>query len=308
MDRIKTVSFVGMGCLGMLYGGIMSENIGSENVSFIMDEERYLRHEKDRYIVNGEEKHYQMRTGDEVKPVDLLVFSVKFNALSEAIELARPAVSENTIIVSLLNGISSEKVLEEHFDREQIVDSLCVGMDSVRDGVQLSYTKIGHWEIGAHNEKQEENVRLVKELCDRAGVPCEVKEDIRHAIWNKFMINVGINQTCMVHNKTYGVAAESGEAYDDLVAAMREVILVAPYEGVELTEEELERNIALLADLDKDKYPSMQQDALAKRKSEVELFAGTMIKLAEKHGLDVPVNRRYYEAIKKMEAEYGQKD
>ncbi|WP_374048049.1 ketopantoate reductase family protein [uncultured Phascolarctobacterium sp.] len=48
----------------------------------------------------------------------------------------------------------------------------------------------------------------------------------------------------------------------------------------------------------------MRQDALAKRPSEVELFAGTIIRLAAKHGLAVPVNQRYYERIKQIEAEY----
>ena len=47
--------------------------------------------------------------------------------------------------------------------------------------------------------------------------------------------------------------------------------------------------------------PSMRQDALAGRPSEVELFAGTMLRIAAQHGIDVPVNRRYYNTIIKME-------
>ena len=304
MDNIKTVSFVGMGCLGIMYGNIMAENIGSENVSFIMGEERFRRHTEDRYMVNGEEKSFQMRAGDDVKPADLVVFAIKFNDLEDAMKLAEPAVSDDTIIVSLLNGISSEAVLAETFDREQIVDSICLGMDCVRNGTEILYTKTGHWEVGGRSEIQKERARQVKDFCDRAGVSCIIPEDIDHAMWNKFMINVGINQTCMVHNTTYGVARGGSPAYDDLVAAMREVILLAPYEGVNLSEEDLEKNIALLAALDKDKYPSMQQDALARRRSEVELFAGTMIRLAEKHGIEVPVNRRYYEEIRKREESY----
>lgn len=304
MDKIKTVSFIGMGCLGMMYGNAMAESIGYENVSFIMDEERLLRHKDDRCIINGEERPFKMCAGQEVKPADLVVFSVKFDSLRDAIDLARPAVRENTIIVSLLNGISSEKIISEAFDSDQIVYSVCLGMDVVRNGSELTYSKTGRWEIGGHTEKQKENAEIVKEFCDRAGIPCIVSDDVDHTMWNKFMINVGINQTCMVYNTTYGVAKGDREGYDDLVAAMREVMLLAPYEGVNLTEEDLEGNIALLAGLDENNYPSMQQDALAHRKSEVDLFAGTMIALAEKHGLDVPVNRRYYDIIKKMEEAY----
>jgi 2-dehydropantoate 2-reductase len=48
----------------------------------------------------------------------------------------------------------------------------------------------------------------------------------------------------------------------------------------------------------------MQQDVEAGRKTEVELFAGTVIRLAEKHGLDVPVNRALYDEICAIERAY----
>jgi 2-dehydropantoate 2-reductase len=50
--------------------------------------------------------------------------------------------------------------------------------------------------------------------------------------------------------------------------------------------------------------PSMRQDGLLKRKSEVEQFAGTVISLAKKHNIDVPVNRWIYDTVKKMESAY----
>ena len=48
----------------------------------------------------------------------------------------------------------------------------------------------------------------------------------------------------------------------------------------------------------------MRQDGLAHRRSEVEFFAGTVIRKAEKHGLDVPVNRELYQRITEMEKAY----
>ena len=56
--------------------------------------------------------------------------------------------------------------------------------------------------------------------------------------------------------------------------------------------------------LDPEGMPSMRQDGLARRRSEVELFAGTVRRLAAKHGLAVPVNDRLYEAVRAMEAAY----
>ena len=65
-------------------------------------------------------------------------------------------------------------------------------------------------------------------------------------------------------------------------------------EGIDLTEEDFEKDIEILRSLNPEGTPSMRQDVLAGRPSEVELFAGTMLRIAAQHGIDVPVNRRYY--------------
>lgn len=49
----------------------------------------------------------------------------------------------------------------------------------------------------------------------------------------------------------------------------------------------------------------MGQDRLNRRPSEVELFAGTVRRLAARHGLVVPANDFLYERAKEIEAEYA---
>ena len=48
----------------------------------------------------------------------------------------------------------------------------------------------------------------------------------------------------------------------------------------------------------------MRQDAEAHRVSESEMFAGTVIRIAEKHGVDVPRNRWLLKRILEMESKY----
>ena len=89
-----------------------------------------------------------------------------------------------------------------------------------------------------------------------------------------------------------------------MFAAMHEVITVAQREGIKLTEADFEGCVKVLRGLSPEGLPSMRQDAMAKRKSEVELFAGTIIRLGAKHNVPTPVNQRYYDIIKAMEAKY----
>ena len=64
---------------------------------------------------------------------------------------------------------------------------------------------------------------------------------------------------------------------------------------------------ALIASLDPDGMPSMAQDRINQKPTEVEEFSGTIIRLAERHGLLVPTNRWLYDRIRTIEASFGTK-
>ena len=214
-------------------------------------------------------------------------------------------VGENTVILSVMNGISSEKIIGERYGHGRLIDTVAQGMDAMKFGSKLTYTKMGELRIGAEDASQKENLEQVAAYFDEIKMPYTVEEDILRRLWGKFMLNVGVNQTCMAFETNYGGALEEGSrAHETMLAAMREVIALAGAEGIRLTEEDLEEYIAILRTLSPEGMPSMRQDAVSRRPSEVEMFAGTVIPMAERHGLPVPANRFLYEKIKEIEASY----
>ncbi len=86
---------------------------------------------------------------------------------------------------------------------------------------------------------------------------------------------------------------------------MRETLAVARAEGVNLTEADLKQMSDLAASLSPDGMPSMAQDRVNHKPTEVEEFAGTIIRLAEKHGVLVPQNRWLYERIREIEESWN---
>lgn len=102
------------------------------------------------------------------------------------------------------------------------------------------------------------------------------------------MLNVGINQTCMAFETDYAGCLAPGQAHDTFISAMKEVIRIADAEGVNLTEDAIGEYIEIVRSLKPDSIPSMRQDSLQKRRTEVDMFAGTVIRIAEKHGISVP--------------------
>ena len=200
---------------------------------------------------------------------------------------------------------SSEKIIGERYGHDRLIDTVAQGMDAMKFGNKLTYTKKGELRIGAEDACQQENLARVAAYFDEIQMPYTLEEDILHRLWGKFMLNVGVNQTCMAYETNYGGALREGsEANETMLAAMREVIALANAEGIHLTETDLDEYIAILRTLSPEGMPSMRQDGVSRRPSEVEMFAGTVIPMAARHGIPVPANTFLYEKIKKIEASY----
>ena len=305
--RIENVSIVGMGALGVMYGDFFTAKLGKEHVTFVADKARIDRFQQEGMFCNGRACDFaiadELETG---RPADLLIFAVKATGLQAAIHTVRNKVSPNTILLSLLNGITSEQIIGNAYGMDRIIHCIVQGMDTIKENNKVSYAHFGHIRLGIHEETdvKTQNLQAVRDLFDRIDMPYIVEDDILRRMWCKLMLNVGVNQSVMIHEGTYETVQQPGTARDIMQAAMKEVMLVAQNENIPITQADFEEYVALVDTLSPSGMPSMRQDGLAHRKSEVELFAGTVIHLAEKHGIDVPVNRKIYEAILEMERAY----
>ncbi|MDD3218798.1 MAG: 2-dehydropantoate 2-reductase [Lachnospiraceae bacterium] len=308
MKRIETVNIIGMGALGMLFGDMIMKHIDSEHVTYVMDKERYERSKDAVYKVNGKPVRFHKCTVEEAKPCDLLITAVKYTGLEAALDTMKTSIDENTTIISVMNGITSEDIIGERYGKDQIIDTVAQGMDAMHFGTNLQYTKAGQLCVGVMDASKQERLDSLTTFFDMCEIPYVIEENIRHRMWGKFMLNVGVNQTCMVYGTDYAGAMKQGsEAVMTLVGAMREVVLLANTEGVDLSEADLKQYINLIKTLSPEATPSMGQDRINKRPSEVELFAGTVMKLAKKHDLPVPANEFLYRRVYEIEAEYSVK-
>ena len=296
------ITIIGMGALGILFGDILTASLGRDAVTFLADEQRIQKYRQDGVFCNGRACDFQM--SNQASCTDLLIFAVKGNGLYDAMESSKSAVGENTIILSLLNGISSEEILAQYFPKGHIVHCIAQGMDAVKLGNKLTYSHKGELRIGTPDPALSPFVERATEILKCGGVPYVVEEDILHRLWSKWMLNVGVNQIVMVNEGTYGTVQCPGEPRDTMIAAMREVVKLSEYAKTGVTEDDLTFYVNLLDTLDPNGMPSMRQDGIAHRYSEVELFAGTVIKKAEQYGVSVPVNQMLYRRVKEMETAY----
>jgi len=220
----------------------------------------------------------------------------------EAIQDLKNSVGENSLMVSIMNGIDSEEQIGAVYGMDKVLYAVAVGIDAVREGNCITNTKQGKLFFGeAKNPVLSERVKRVKSLFDRAGITCEIPDDMMRTLWWKFMINVGINQASALLHAPYAVFQTSQEARELMESAMREVVSIAKAAEVHLSEEDIKNWYLFLSGLSPQGKTFMLQDVEAKRKTEVGMFAGKVIELGKAYGIPTPVNQTLFRIIKVIE-------
>ena len=257
MNQIRTSALIGLGALGILFGRKMP------GVQVIADEARIARYAAQPVVCNGEECRFSYVTPAQGKPVDLLLVAVKATVLDQAIADMKNFVGPDTVILSVLNGITSEEHIETAYPGRTLW-SVAIGMDATRSGRTLVFNQAGKIQFGERDGAMTGRVQAV------AGGLCR-----------------------------------SAEAQAKMHEAMQEVIRLANLEGVPLPRDNDEQFLrTAMPTFNPDGMPSMRQDVLAKRPTEVEEFAGVVRARAKKYGMPTPANDFFYARIQEIEAGY----
>lgn len=125
-------------------------------------------------------------------------------------------------------------------------------------------------------------------------------------MWWKFMINVGINQASAVLRAPYRVFQQSKDAQQLKESLMEEVIALAQAKGVNLTRKDIDDWYPILDTVAPEGKTSMLQDMESGRKTEVEIFAGTAVRMGAELGIPTPVNRAMLHIIRVLEQSKNQ--
>ena len=301
--EIKKTAIIGMGSLGMLYGTFLLD-AGQKDVAFVMDDERYEKNSGETFYKNGNAYTLPIVRAKDAKAADLVIAAVKYTGLEAALDVMAGCIGPNTIIMSVMNGITSEEIIGKRFGMQHMVYTVAQGMDAGKFGSELKFTKMGELRFGAKDETQTSNVKDIARFFDKVKMPYTIDKDIMRRLWGKFMLNVGVNQACMVYETNYGGVLKKGEPNMVMISAMREVIALANALGIDLGENDINEYVEILKTLSPEGMPSMRQDGLAKRKSEVDMFSGAVIELGQKYGIYVPVNEFLNKKVHEMEAKY----
>lgn len=269
----------------------------------IADGERKKRLEEKGVTINGTNYKFPIVTPSEKgNTADLILIGVKGYALDQAIEDIKNQVGEGTAILSLLNGVDSEDKLIEAFGPEHVLFAYMRMSIVMKDGRADFDPYWGKVHFGEKkNETYSERVQAVKEVFDNADIPYEIDEDMLFGIWFKFMSNVGENMTCALLGIPFGVFQVSDHANWIRENAMREVAAIARKKGINLGEKEIAQQSKTVTTIPSANKPSTLQDLEAGKHTEIEMFAGQVIKMGREYEIPTPISEMFYHGIRVLE-------
>lgn len=243
--------------------------------------------------INVNSIHYDIAYTSNEK-MDYLFICLKNYDLENSLKDISLFVSSKTIIIPILNGVSATETLKKHFKDNRV----CYGMirieaNKTNSGVNTS--KITELAFGL--DEHDDDLDKLHKLLKQGGINDVIYEDMKRAVWRKFMLNVGINQVSALTNSTYD---DMRHPYlsDLIYHLMTEVVKVAEAMKINISDDDAKFMIDDLSKRDSKRVTSLTEDIINKRKSEVDYFGLVVINYAKKYHIDTPYNDIVYKMLR----------
>ncbi|MBQ4329138.1 MAG: ketopantoate reductase family protein [Lentisphaeria bacterium] len=291
---MKNIILLGAGAVGVLLAEKLCRLPGI-NFAAAADACRVERYRRDGIFFNGEKLPLTfISPADDFPEADLIIAATKTTSLPRALEVITPFSGRHTVFLPFLNGITAAEVIKNSFPENEVAEGFFVGHASVRDGNRITHDGCGTFCIGGNIP----HLRNIETLLKNAGINVDIPEDMAHAVWKKFVLNIGINQTQAVFNADYGTVQKSESMLDFCKELMIEALAVAEAENIRGTETMLKYAMDIILSMPGNVKTSMLQDIQNNRVTEVDAFAGTICAKAAEYGIPVPRNKEVLSVIK----------
>ena len=298
--EIKTASIIGLGAEGSVVYYALRQSLGKDQVRVLAEGERAERLRAEGRVINGESYELCVTApGSSPVPPDLLVFCVKSYQMETAMEDAAREIGPGTVLMSLVNGLSSEDELSERFGPERVLYSMSK-INSRKEGNKVFFKPVGKIMAGEKDGRLSERAQAVAGLLGK-GVPAEASTEILLEIWRKYMLNAACNTVEAIFRGQHRWFQRIPEACDAMECVMREIVELSKAMGTGLTEKDIRDLDGFFLEYDPDGMCSMVQDVINGKETEIEMFMGEALSLGRRYGVSLPVCRFVYDIIKSID-------
>jgi 2-dehydropantoate 2-reductase len=304
VSGIRRVCVVGAGSIGSLYAGHLAQVVDVSVLTRRPEHAAALNRDGLR-VTGRSDVHARVHATaepDELQPFDLGIVATKAAGLEEASE-SLAGRFEGATVMTTLNGLGAEEVVRRQGDWP-LVSAVTFMSGTKHSDTEVEYVLDTETWLGPYEDTPYAVVEEIAGLLQASGLEARAFEDLRPAQWSKLIFNATVNSvaalTGLPHDAHFAAEetpADLGHLVHDLVDEGKAVARAA---GIELYEDPWEMNVHATR-RGSAHYPSMLEDVEAKRETEIELITGSLVREAERHGVQVPLHTALYRLVKAKE-------
>ena len=304
------IAFIGVGGVGGYFGGKMAELLKDTSVDFnlyFVARGAHLEQIRNNGLKlktsdNGETIcNPTMATNNinDLPQLDVCFICVKQYDLDNCLKQLKDKVGKNTQIIPLLNGIDIYDRIRKVI-KKGIVFPSCVYVGTHIEAPGVVSQSGGSCTIifGKDPNNKEVEPRDVCNLMSKANIKFQWSENHIEEIWSKYIFIAAYGLVTASENKTLGKVFEDKELSSKVLGIMNEIVSISKVEGVNLTEDIVEKSYNKARNFPYNTKTSFQRDFERKvNRDERELFGQTVIDLGKKHNISTPVVENVYKKL-----------
>ncbi|NLY39310.1 MAG: 2-dehydropantoate 2-reductase [Firmicutes bacterium] len=305
VDEVENmkIAVIGAGAMGALYGSklissgqeVVLVDVWPEHIRAINEHGLKVEEETgDRKLVS-----IPAQFAEEVKEKkDLLIFFTKTMHTEKALASASHFIDPQSAVLILQNGLGNVEKFAGYFAPENTFVGITTFTSQILGPGHIKAGQAGSTTIMQLKSGKDDRAAILKRVLDAAGLNCVLKEDVFPAIWEKLAFNSAMNSLTAATRLNVGQLGRSAEAKKLAFQIIEEVLGVAEAKGLVVDKDRVKGLVIKDFESNQEHKPSMLQDVLAGRRTEIESINGAAVREAEKLGLSLPATEILYRLIK----------
>lgn len=303
---MKTV-MMGAGAMGSLLGGLLT--LSGEEVWLVDIWKEHIEAIRSKGLSiedQGEIRTVRVNATEEMTSVgkaDLVLFFVKTYHTAKAVSDSLALQKENTIFLSLQNGLGNEEVICQQIDRKKVLLGVTNHGATLLGPGRIRHAGRGKTSVGELDGRMTDRVAQIAQMFRKAGIETEVSASIHDLIWTKLFVNIGMNALTALTGFKNGQLLDYPETLGLMEALVSEAVEVAKRKGIRIEGNPIEK-VKTVAEATRENRSSMGQDFDYKRKTEIDAINGAVVREAERLGISVPYNQMITDLVKVIERRF----
>jgi 2-dehydropantoate 2-reductase len=294
---------IGAGGIGVFYALKLHEQ--GHDITFVARGEKleYLKHHSIKlthpsFIIEAKINAISMQDLKRLNPkyIDMIFLATKAMSTKSISKDLSSWIKDSKKIpyyISLQNGVENEDIMLEYYKKEYVIGGLTrlIAAHTIKIGHVDSTGKVETILGALHSTKENSDfLEKLKIELDKTNTTTILTNNIKLELWNKLIINNGVNAICALLEEKSGTLINDKKTSKLVYGLMSEAGLASHSIGVNITQDGVNKMFNLMKNFDSIK-PSMWIDTQNNRDLELEDICGVVIKNCEKQGLDAPYTR-----------------